>query len=60
MLNAGYNKNEIFNAVFKQINKTKIRKSFIYGDGHASKNIAKILTKIFKKKISVEKVLNYL
>lgn len=60
VLNAGYNKNEIFNAVFKQINKTKIRKSFIYGDGHASKNIAKILTKIFKKKISVEKVLNYL
>jgi len=60
VLNAGYNKNEIFNAIFKQINNTKIRKSFIYGDGHASKNMAKILTKIFKKKISVEKVLNYL
>ena len=60
VLNVGYNKNEIFNAIFKQMNNTKIRKSFIYGDGHASKNMAKILTKIFKKKISVEKVLNYL
>ena len=60
VLNVDYNKNEIFNAISKQMNKRKIRKSFIYGDGYAYKKIIKILIEIFKKKISVEKELNYL
>lgn len=60
VLNVDYNKNEIFNAISKQMNKRKIRKSFIYGDGYAYKKIVNILIKIFKKEISVEKELNYL
>tara|TARA_B100000989_G_scaffold145077_1_gene108127 strand:- start:49924 stop:51093 length:1170 start_codon:yes stop_codon:yes gene_type:complete len=60
VMNVGYNKNEIFNAISKQISKKKIRKSFIYGDGYAYKKILKIIIKIFKKKISIEKELNYL
>ena len=42
------------------MNKGKIRKSFIYGDGYAYKKIISILNKILKKEISVEKELNYL
>ena len=60
VINVGYNKNEIFNAISKQMNKGKIRKSFIYGDGYAYKKIISILNKILKKEISVEKELNYL
>ena len=60
VINVGHNKDEIYNAIFKQMNKKKIKKSFIYGNGFAFKKIIKILVKIFKKKISVEKELNYL
>ena len=60
VLNVGYNKNQIFNAILKQMKKKKIRKSFIYGNGFAYKKIFNILKKILKKKISVEKELNYL
>ena len=60
VLNVGHNKNEIYNAIIKQMKNKKIRKSFLYGNGFAYKNIIKILNKIFKKKISVEKVLNYI
>ncbi len=60
VLNVGYNKNQIFNAILKQMKKKKIRKSFIYGNGFAYKKIVNILKKILKKKISVEKELNYL
>ena len=60
VINVGYKKNEICNAIFKQIKKRKIRKSKIYGNGFASKKIVKILSRIFTKKISIEKILNYL
>ena len=60
VLNVGYNKNQIFNGILKQMKKKKIRKSFIYGNGFAYKKIVNILKKILKKKISVEKELNYL
>lgn len=60
VLNVGHDKNEIYNAIIKQMKNKKIRKSFLYGNGFACKNMIKILNKIFKKKISVEKVLNYI
>lgn len=60
VINVGYNKNKIYNAILKQRNSKKIRKSNVYGDGFASKKIVKILSKILKRKISIEKELNYL
>ena len=60
VMNVEYNKSHIYNAIYDQMKKKKIRKSLIYGNGFASRNIVKILNKIFKKEISVEKVLNYL
>ena len=60
VINVRYNKNEIYNAILKQMKKKKIKKSYIYGNGFAYKKIIKILIQIFKKKISVEKELNYL
>jgi len=38
----------------------KIKKSLLYGNGLACKKIFKILNKILKKHVSVEKQLNYL
>ena len=60
VINVRYNKNEIYNAILKKMKKKKIKKSYIYGNGFAYKKIIKILIQIFKKKISVEKELNYL
>ena len=60
VIDVGYNKKQIFEAIKKQMNKKNIKKSFIYGDGFAYKKILNILNKLFKKKISVEKELNYL
>jgi|TARA_B110000483_G_C18175514_1_gene534947 UDP-hydrolysing UDP-N-acetyl-D-glucosamine 2-epimerase len=61
VIDVGYNKNQIFNAILKQMKKKeKIKKSFLYGDGFAYKKIFKLLIKIMKKNISVEKQLNYL
>ena len=60
VFDVGHDENKIFNAITKQMKKKKIRQSFIYGDGFAYKKIVKILVKIFKKEVSVEKELNYL
>ena len=60
VIDVEYNQNQIFNAILKQMQNRKIKKSFIYGDGFAYKKIVNLLSKIFKKKISVEKQLNYL
>ena len=60
VINVKYNKNEIYQAIINQTNNRKIKKSFLYGNGLASKKIVGILNKIFKKDISIEKVLNYL
>ena len=60
VIDVEYNKNQIFNAILKQMKNRKIKKSFIYGDGFANKKIITLLNKIFKKKVSVEKQLNYL
>ncbi len=60
VIDVGYDKDEIYNAINYQINKKKIKKSYLYGDGFSHKRIIKILNRIFKKKVSVEKELNYL
>ncbi len=60
VIDVEYNKNQIFNAILKQMKNRKIKKSFIYGDGFAYKKIITLLNKILKKKVSVEKQLNYL
>ncbi len=60
VIDVGYDKIEIFNAIIKQMKRKKIKKSNLYGDGFSQKKIAKILNNIFKKEVSVEKVLNYL
>lgn len=60
VIDVEYNKNQIFNAILKQMKNRKIKKSFIYGDGFANKKMITLLNKIFKKKVSVEKQLNYL
>ncbi len=60
VINVGYDKNQIYNAIIKQMKNKKIKKSLLYGDGLAYKKIFKILNKIFKKHVSVEKQLNYL
>ena len=60
VIDVEYNKNQIFNAILKQMKNKKIKKSFIYGDGFANKKMIILLNKIFKKSVSVEKQLNYL
>ena len=50
VIDVGYNKKQIFEAIKKQMNKKNIKKSFIYGDGFAYKKIVNILNKLFKKK----------
>ncbi len=60
VINVGHNQNKIYQAIIKQIKKKKIRKSLLYGNGYAYKKIFKILNKIFKRHVSVEKELNYL
>ena len=60
VLDVGYDKNEIFKAICKQIKIKKYKRSFIYGDGFANKKMIKILNRIFKNKINVEKELNYI
>tara|TARA_Y100000816_G_C26104008_1_gene586017 strand:+ start:2614 stop:3783 length:1170 start_codon:yes stop_codon:yes gene_type:complete len=60
VIDVAHNKNEIYKAIKKQMNKKKINQSFIYGNGFAYKKMIKILKNIFKKEILVEKELNYL
>jgi UDP-hydrolysing UDP-N-acetyl-D-glucosamine 2-epimerase len=60
VIDVGYNKNEIYSAIIKQMKRKKIKKSNLYGDGFSQRKIARILNNIFKKEVSVEKVLNYL
>ncbi len=60
VIDVAHNKNEIYKAIKKQMNKKKINQSFIYGNGFAYKKMIKILRNIFKKEILVEKELNYL
>ena len=60
VIDVGHDKNEIYNAIIKQMKRKKIKKSNLYGDGFSQRKIAKILNNIFKKEVSVEKVLNYL
>jgi UDP-hydrolysing UDP-N-acetyl-D-glucosamine 2-epimerase len=59
-IDVGYNENQIFNAILKQMKTGKIKKSLLYGDGFAYKKIFNLLNKILKNNISVEKQLNYL
>ena len=60
VIDVKHDANEIYNAIIKQFKKKKIKQSFIYGDGFSHKRIIKILNRIFKKKISTYKILNYL
>ena len=60
VIDVGHNKNAIYKAIIQQMKRKKIKKSFLYGDGFAQKKIAKILNKVFKKEVPVEKELNYL
>ena len=60
VINVGYDKNQIYNAIIKQMKNKKIKKSLLYGNGLAYKKIFKILNEILKKHVSVEKQLNYL
>lgn len=60
VLDVEHDENKIFNAINRQMKRKKIKQSFIYGNGFAHKKIVKILVKIFKKEISVDKELNYL
>ena len=46
VMDTGYNKNEIINAVRKQISNGKYEQSFIYGNGEAGVRIADLLGKI--------------
>lgn len=48
VMDTGYNKNEIINAIGKQISNGKYEQSFIYGNGEAGENIADLLGKILK------------
>ena len=60
VLDVDYDKDEIYQAIHNQIKVKKIKKSFLYGNGFASQKIIKVLNKIFKKKINIEKELNYI
>jgi UDP-N-acetylglucosamine 2-epimerase/N-acetylmannosamine kinase len=60
VLDVDYDKDEIYEAINKQIKVKKIKKSLLYGNGFASQKIIKVLNKIFKKKINIEKELNYI
>lgn len=57
VIEAGYNKNEIIEAVSKQLKIKKYNKMFIYGKGNSSKNISNLLCKL---KLSYQKVINYI
>ncbi len=46
VLHAGYNKNEIRQAVMQQLNHGPYEKEFIYGKGNAGEKIAKILAEV--------------
>lgn len=60
VVNVNYNSSEIFNGILNQLKNKKIIKKKIYGNGKSSIKMIKILNKILKKKISIEKQLNYL
>ena len=49
-------KKNIFDAILKQKKKGKYRSEKIYGNGHAGRNIAKILNKI---KVNIQKKITY-
>ena len=56
VINTNYCKDEIVEAINIQMNKKKISKNKLYGDGKASKRIAKILGEI---NINIQKKLSY-
>lgn len=56
IINSGYNKKQILNAITKQIKNEKYNTETIYGDGNASPEIVKILK---TNKVNIQKRLNY-
>ena len=56
VLHVGYDKNEIENAIKKQIKNGKYKSSNLYGDGNAGNKIAEIL---LKTEVSVQKLIAY-
>ncbi len=57
VLDVGYDKKKIINAIKTQIKIGKYSRDFLYGDGKAGKKIVNILEKI--KNIKVQKTINY-
>ncbi|HAM37850.1 MAG: UDP-N-acetyl-D-glucosamine 2-epimerase, UDP-hydrolysing [Elusimicrobia bacterium RIFOXYD2_FULL_34_15] len=55
VFDVNYNKNEIVNAIKKQIEHGKYKPDYIYGDGKAGKKIAKILSEIDLNKVDIQK-----
>ena len=56
VIDVSYKKDDIINAINKQMNIGKYKSSLIYGDGYAGSKIAEIL---FKSPLTVQKKINY-
>ncbi len=64
VIDVGYNKDQIKNAILKAINNKQFHKKVknqkrLYGDGNSAKKIIKILENIDLKNIPIQKKLNY-
>jgi UDP-hydrolysing UDP-N-acetyl-D-glucosamine 2-epimerase len=55
VIDVGYNREEILEAIKKQIAHGKYEPDYIYGDGQAGKRIAKILAEIDLKEVPIQK-----
>ena len=56
VINVGYNRHEIKEAILKQMEHGKYNNSFIYGDGNAGVQIADILA---KSEPNIQKTITY-
>ena len=57
VIDVSYSKKEIINAINNHLKNGRYKKDILYGNGEAGKKIASIIS---KKKLSIEKKLNYL
>jgi UDP-hydrolysing UDP-N-acetyl-D-glucosamine 2-epimerase len=57
VIDCDYDRNQIYNALLKQIKKKRIKKSYNYGNGYSSLKIYKILSRV--KKFNTLKVLKF-
>lgn len=55
VIDVGYNREEILEAIKKQLVHGKYEPDYIYGDGQAGKRIAKILSEIDLQKVPIQK-----